>query len=347
MLPSRDGTCLISHHKSRYRRNPAATFIRAGDIMFCSIAFVAALFSFCEPNESLAVGYVEGEYVLVAPIETARIRALLVERGQKTEAGAILVEMERRDTEILASQAEAAVARARAELADLQRGARDAEIAVAAAAVESARADLDEAEREFARIQVLFERNVAAQSQLDLARAKREIAQARLQESEARLAVLRLPAREGRIAAVEAASREAAAKLEAAQWRLAQRMLNAPVSGVVADVFRFPGDLAGPQAPVLSILPENGIKLRFYVPEPNYADVRLGDEVAFRCDGCPDGLRATISYLATNPEFTPPVIYSLNARQKLVYLAEARFDTDTGTLKPGQIVDVLLPEVRE
>jgi len=114
----------------------------------------------------------------------------------------------------------------------------------------------------------------------------------------------------------------------------------------VADIYRFAGDLAGPQAPVLSILPDDGVKLRFYVPEPDYATLAEGDSVSFSCDGCPEGLLATISYLSTSPEFTPPVIYSLDARQKLVYLAEAHIDAMTD-VKPGQIVDVRLPGARE
>jgi HlyD family secretion protein len=48
-----------------------------------------------------------------------------------------------------------------------------------------------------------------------------------------------------------------------------------------------------------------------------------------------------VTYVADSPEFTPPVIYSLENRQKLVYLVEARPDAGAEALKPGQIVDVL------
>lgn len=315
--------------------------------MLCSIALIAALLPFCEPDGALAVGYVEGEYVLVAPIETARIQRLNATRGDRVEPGTVLVETDRRDIDILVAKAEATVARVKSELADLRRGARDAEIAAAEAAVESAQADLDEAGREYARIQGLFERNVSAQAQLDVARAKRDIAQARLREKEARLELLRLPARPDRIAAAEAAVAEATAALDAVKWRQSQRTLRSQVSGVIADIYRFPGDLAGPQAPVLSILPDAGVKLRFYVPETSYALLAIGDTVTFTCDNCPEDLQASVSYLATGPEFTPPVIYSLDVRQKLVYLAEARMTETPDYLKPGQIVDVRLPEAPE
>lgn len=314
--------------------------------MFCSIAILASFLPFCAEAVPLAPGYVEGEYVLVAPIETARIERLDVARGDPVALGQDLVVLERRDAELLAAQAEAALARARSELSDLTQGARQAELDVVRAGVQSAAADLAEAEREHTRLADLFARNVASQSQLDVAQANLEVARARLRQAEANLAVLMLPARPDRIAAAEAVIAEATAALESARWRLEQRALSAPATGIVADIYRYPGDLAGPQAPVLSILPDDGIKLRFYVPEPHYARMAVGVSVSFSCDGCPEGLRATVSYLATSPEFTPPVIYSLDARQRLVYLAEARIDATAG-MTPGQIVDVQLPGAQE
>ncbi len=47
-----------------------------------------------------------------------------------------------------------------------------------------------------------------------------------------------------------------------------------------------------------------------------------------------------MSYVSDEPEFTPPVIYSLENRQKLVYRIEAKPSADAGILRPGQIVDV-------
>lgn len=313
--------------------------------MLCSLPIIASLLASCAPAPPTASGYVEGDFVLVAPIETARLEEVAVARGDTVAQGAPLLRQERRDAEIAVARSEAAVARARAELADLRRGARPEEIAVAEAEVDKAAADLQEAETELKRVEGLFQRNVVPQAQLDAARTRRTIAAAVLREARARLDVLRLPARAGRIEAAEAALREAEAALEAAQWKLSQRTLAAPVGGTVADVYRFAGDIAGPQAPALSILPPDGIKLRFFVPEAKYAQIALGDSLAFSCDGCPAGLSATVSYMSDSPEFTPPVIYSVEARQKLVYLAEARPDdaAAAAVLKPGQIVDVVLP----
>ena len=86
------------------------------------------------------------------------------------------------------------------------------------------------------------------------------------------------------------------------------------------------------------------MKLKVYVPEPNFASLKIGTELDVRCDGCPAGLTAKVSYVSPDPEFTPPVIYSLETRQKLVYLVEARPDEGAAWLQPGQIVDVALTQ---
>lgn len=316
-------------------------------LIFCSIPFLATWLSACAPAATLAVGYVEGDYVLIAPSETARIENLFVSRGDRIQNGTILVGLERRGAEIEVARAVAAHARAKSELEDLKRGARPEKIAVAEAAADLALVELDETKREHARVRGLFERDVASQSQLDLAKTRVDVAAAQLRQAESDLAVLKLPARANRIAAAEAAVAEAAAALDAAKWRLGERTLTASAPGEIADIYRFPGDVAGPKAPVLSILPDGGIKLRFYVPQESYSQITLGTQLDVGCDGCPENLRAEVSYLSTSPEFTPPVIYSLDARQKLVFLCEAHFSGMSPVLKPGQIVDIRLPETRE
>ena len=102
------------------------------------------------------------------------------------------------------------------------------------------------------------------------------------------------------------------------------------------------GDLAGPSAPIMSMLPDGAVKLRLYLPEASFSQVKVGSLLDVRCDGCKPGLTARVSYVSPDPEFTPPVIYSLETRQKLVFLIEARPEGEASPLQPGQIVDVAL-----
>jgi HlyD family secretion protein len=216
---------------------------------------------------------------------------------------------------------------------------RPEEIDVLAAALASAEAEAEEAHRILERTRDLHNRGTATQAQLDAAKTQLSVTTAAIGQAKANLAVAKLPARSETIKAAENAVKQASAALAEAQWRLSKRSLSAVSAGRVDDVIRDPGDIAGPSAPVLSILPDGAVKLKVYVSEPDFSKLRVGGKLVVRCDGCGDGLTATISYVSPDPEFTPPVIYSLETRQKLVYLVEARPDGDT-LLQPGQIVDV-------
>ncbi|WP_347312201.1 HlyD family secretion protein [Defluviimonas sp. SAOS-178_SWC] len=312
----------------------------------CAVPLLSALLSICSPPPPFATGYVEGDYVLVAPVATAQIDRLNVARGDRVAAGDVLVEMERRDAEIALSEAEAALAQAESQLANLREGRRPEEIRVIEATLASARAQEAEAERAADRLKNLAVRGAATATQADDAATAATVARAKVAEAEASLAVARLPARPQEIAAAEAAVEGAVATKARAMWSLDKRRLTAPADGTVFDVIRTQGELAGPSAPVVSMLPDGAVKLRLYVSETAISAIAPGSRLSVNCDGCAADLGAVVTYVADAPEFTPPVIYSLENRQKLVYLVEARPDEAPG-LKPGQIVDVRLPGAGE
>jgi len=138
----------------------------------------------------------------------------------------------------------------------------------------------------------------------------------------------------------EAALRTAEARLNAARTRLARRKAFSPVAGVVQQIYYRPGEVVPAGRPVLALLPPGNIKLRFFVPEATLPAIALGDAVRIECDGCPHDLTARISFISRTSEFTPPVIYSLEERAKLVFLIEARTER-TERLRVGQPISVL------
>ncbi|CAN5384400.1 HlyD family efflux transporter periplasmic adaptor subunit [soil metagenome] len=308
---------------------------------WCSIAIAARLFG-CEPEYSAFAGYVEGEFSAIAPVEVARVAQVNVRRGDHVLAGTLIANLEDSDAVLALRQAEAKFAQMRAQLANLKSGRRREEIAVIAATLESAKANERDAQLAFDRKRELYERRVNAKADLDQAQAALDIAHARVKEIEANLAVAALPARPDEIAAMEQQTAEAEAALGTARWHLDERRVIVHSGGLVFDILKRPGETAGPSAPVISFLPDGAIKLRFYIPQGVRSSVTAGTKLTISCDGCQAGLTAAVTYVADHPEFTPPVIYSVENRQKLVYLVEARPDNPSSPLNPGQIVDVHL-----
>jgi HlyD family secretion protein len=141
--------------------------------------------------------------------------------------------------------------------------------------------------------------------------------------------------------AAVSALRVAEARVVTSQTRVARRMGFAPIDGSVQQIYFREGETVPPQRPVLSIMPPGNMKLRFYVPETDLPKLSIGDEVRVTCDNCSADLTARIYFISTMAEYTPPVIYSLDERNKLVYLIQAR-PSRPDALRVGQPISVYL-----
>jgi len=140
----------------------------------------------------------------------------------------------------------------------------------------------------------------------------------------------------------EAGLRTAQARVNSARTRLTRRRALSPDVGTIQQVYFRPGETVPAGRPVVALLPPRNLKIRFFVSEQDLPRIRHGDSVAVQCDGCDSGLTAKVSFIARSAEYTPPVIYSLEERAKLVFMIEARPDAPE-KFRVGQPVSVTLP----
>jgi HlyD family secretion protein len=141
----------------------------------------------------------------------------------------------------------------------------------------------------------------------------------------------------------EAALRQANANLAWSETRLARRRAISPAEGTVQQVYYRPGETVPAGRPVLALLPPGNLKIRFFAPETQLPEIKFGDTVTISCDGCQPGLIGKVTFISRNSEYTPPVIYSLDERAKLVFMIEARPEQPE-KFRVGQPVSVSLPE---
>jgi HlyD family secretion protein len=287
-------------------------------------------------------GYVDAEYVRVSPTLTGRITSVAVARGDQVTAGAPLFIQDDADDVAARDAAAGKLSEAQARLANLETRSRDTEIAQARADLADLVATRDRIARDLQRNQELLRSGAASQQTVDQQRADLSSAAARVQAAQARLDQMESPTgREYEIAAQRAMVEQAKAGLAQAQWRVDQRHVTAPVAALVSDTDARPGETINAGSPVVELLPPQNVLVRFFVPETQLATLHVGDRLAISCDGCAPGLTASITFIAPQPEYTPPVIYSESNREKLVYLVEAHPPLDQAMqLKPGQPVDV-------
>lgn len=287
-------------------------------------------------------GYGEGEYVTIAPNESGPLDHLNVERGMIVEKGAELFRLEATTQQAARDEAAANLDRARAALEDVSKGLRPSEIDALEASLASARAQVRLTTLDYERKNKLFAKGNVSQATLDQSRETLSQAKSTVRQLAAQLETGKSPARSDQVAQARANIAAAEAALARADYALARRIGRAPARALVNDTYYKPGEVIGAGQPVVSLLPPENIKIRFFIPETALGAIRVGQKLQLSCDGCSGDLTAQVSYISPQSEFTPPVIYSEQSRTKLVYMIEARPDHDPEKIHPGQPITVTL-----
>lgn len=258
----------------------------------------------CSQHASDALqGYGEADYVYLSSQDPGIVGELFVREGDRVAAGAPVFRL---DPERLGYEAQSAAAQHSA----------------AADAIRTAQANAILAQRNYARGAELAQQGFYPRARLDSDRAALDVANAQLAQARR-----------------QAASMSAQTGL--AQERVEDTSTRAPATGTIEQIFHRPGEVVAAGAPIVALLPPQNMKVRFFAPEALLARFPVGARVSVSCDGCAHPFIGRVSFVAQQPQFTPPVIYSLDQREKLVFLVEARFDQPT-TIRPGVPVDVRL-----
>jgi HlyD family secretion protein len=278
----------------------------------------------------LLSGYIEGEPLYLAAPVSGQLTAVDVVRGQRVAAGTALFVVDTRSLAASTRQAAGQVSQAAGTMAAARSSQAQLEAQVTLASANAAEAD-----REAARSHLTYAAGTISKQDMQKAVTSAETAHASLDaaERQARAAESQVAAAGGQLGQAQGAQADA-------QARLSQASPTAPAAARVDDVFFQVGEWAAANQPILSLLPDDRVRLRFFVPEREMARYRIGQAVHFQCDGCAKGLTARINYVSPQPEFTPPVIYSLQSRDRMVFLVEA-MPVDPRGLTPGQPADVV------
>jgi HlyD family secretion protein len=313
--------------------------------IFRPVSFVliamCGLLSSCNHSDDYTVqGYVEGEFVYVASPMAGALQTLSVVRGTQVQEGASLFTLEDGYEKASRDEAKRKVAQAQANLEDAKTGQRPTELQSIQAQLDQANAALVLSRKEFERQEALARSGVASRQDLDRSRSMRDQDQQRVSQLQSTLETARLGAREQQIVAAEEALKAQEAALAAAEWRLSQKSQNSPKSGLVYDTLYREGDWVASGKPVVVLLPPDNIKVRVFVSQEKLGLIHQGDPVRVSVDGVSKPYEGRVSYISSKSEFTPPVIYSQDMREKLVYLVEISFDSRIAAkLHPGQPVD--------
>ena len=249
------------------------------------LSFLLVLAGCGEKQPEGWLGYGEGDSAMIAAPNAGGVTTLKVERGQNVRRGDLLFVLDSTQQQASRDQADATLAQARATLAQEE-------------------ANLVYANTELARQNSLASAHAGIPAVRDQALNSARQSQARIAQMKAQIGQMQ-------------------ASLAGAAYGLSQRSIVSQTEGPVQDIYFRPGEYVPASTPVVSILPPANIYVRFFVPQSEIAHLKLGQAVKVACDGCKP-MTARVTFIASQVEFTPPVIFSIGNREKLMFKVEAR-----------------------
>lgn len=321
------------------------TGIRLYFIKPFTLLSIVVLLAACHRHNTHYLGYVEAYLIYVSPPVAGQLFDLDVARGDAVVVNQKLYQLDPEPERSYLNQAQYTLAGEQETLLDLENGQRSTILAALQANVLQAQAQLAFSKITLERNQRLYEKNVVSKSALDSAQTDYDARFQEVKQLQANLAEAELGARQHLIQAQSQKVSATESAMKAAAWQLSQKTGIASDSGIVYDTFFRPGEFITAGQAVLAILSPKEMRILFYVPEPNYSQIKLGQTVWFKVDGKKKAEAVKVSFISKDAEYTPPVIYSEESKSKLVYRVEAKLP-EAIALKfhPGSPVQVYLED---
>ncbi len=297
-----------------------------------------------DTDEQFFQGYVEGDFLYLAAPSAGYLNALNVDRGSHVAAGTIVFSIDDEPQRYELNEAEARMISAQEKVSNLQEPRRQPEIAAMQAQLKTKEANLRFSEAQLKRFESLVTKGFISKAGLDEAKSARDENAAEVEAARKQLAVFQITlGRQPEIRGAEADLKAAGAVIKQKQWEVGKKAVSTPANGQITETYYRPGEWVPAGQPVLSFLPDDRRRILFYVPETELGLIRPGQGVEAACDGCPTSVRAKVTFIAAQAEYTPPVIYSRETRAKLVFRIEAIPESSVAIrLHPGLPMDVRL-----
>lgn len=300
----------------------------------------------CGQREKHYQGYVEGENIYLTSSYAGKLQEILVSRGERVQAGSLLFKIDPNPELLVLQQAEAALTQAKRMLADLKRPRRPPEIQAIESQLEENAAQIKLALIRVKRNQILFEKNVIPKDTLDAANERYQELLAVRHQREANLKLAHQGARFEQIRGQRAQVKVMMEKMRLAQWQLQQKMVYAPADGLIYDTYMKKGEYVDNQHPVVSLLTPKNIYIEFFVPAEALPHTYVGKAITYLCDGCKATEQATIVYVSSRAEYIPPLVYSRENSDKIVFRVKASAKHPENIM-PGQPVMISIKELKD
>lgn len=278
-------------------------------------------------------GRIEATEIDISTKTAGRLHDVLVKEGEFVRAGQPLADM---DTTTLKAQRDEAVAnlnqaKAAVQTAESQASQRRSELESARAQVAARAAERDAARKQFARTQSLAGKGMVSQQALDDARASTDSKQAAVASANAQVAAAQaaIDTALSQVTSSRSSVDAAAATIARIDADIADAVLKAPRDGRVQVRVAQPGEVLAAGGRVLNLLDLSDVYMTFFVPEVAAGRIAMGSQARIVLDAAPGTvIPATVSFVASQAQFTPKTVETASERQKLMFRVRAQIPPD-------------------
>jgi HlyD family secretion protein len=248
-------------------------------------------------------GRVEATEVDVATKYSGRLATLNLNEGDEVTAGQVVGIISSPETEAQLREAQAHLLKAKQALAE------------ALALIAQRNSDLTFARTDYDRGNALLQHGTITQQTVDQRRNRFESAEANYVAANAQ--------RDQAESSIKAAQ----ADVERLQSILVDLVLVSPRSGRVQYRLARAGEVVSQGQRILTILDLNDVYMTIYLPAEQAGRLTLGDEARTILDPIPQYvLPNTISFVATDAQFTPKSVETTEEREKLMFRVKLQAD---------------------
>lgn len=252
------------------------------------IGLTILLLTACEKENKAFSGYIDTDLVYLSADYSGRLIDLAVLRGQVVKCNQFLFKLEQTSERYNVQMS---------QLTQKDLLAQRQQILT----------QLNYNEINYRRIQGMRKQNAASQNDLDAAQRDLDISKEQL-------------------TAIDVKIKNNQVDTDDKKWIMTRKENFATERGIIFDTYYTKGEFVQAGAPILSLITKNNIKAIFFVPEKVLSQLRLNKQVKIKTDQNENFATGHIFYISNIAEYTPPIIYSREERQRLVFRIEAKID---------------------
>jgi len=213
----------------------------------------------------------------------------------------------------------------------------------AEATLQAAQATYEGAQKNLKILNDMRSRPLALNPQVDAAKAQYDAAATAVDIAQARLDATKAGPTKEQVNVAEAVVKQAEAALNVLQVQSSKMTLKSPASGIVTRRVAHTGEIAAPNALLLTIANLETVKLTIYVPETQIGNIKIGDAILIQVDSFPGKVfQGKVIFIASQAEFTPRNVQTKTERVNTVFAVKVQIPNPQMELKPGMPADAAL-----